>query len=94
VTYSEIRQSVIGSQELIAYPNPTSNKLYIEMLSMNSSDGTFQIFNTLGKLMINQKYEKDQNRYEVDMNYLPTGTFILRVLNDEGVSRTVKINKE
>ena len=95
VTYSDIRQTVIGAQNsgLITYPNPTSNKLYIEMLSTNASDGTIQIFNALGKLIINQKFEKNQSRYEVDMSTLPSGNFILRVLNDEGVSETTKINK-
>ena len=95
VSYSDIRQTIIATQqgELITYPNPTANKLYVELLSATSLDGTIDVFNAIGKLMVHQNFDKGQSRYEIDMSNLAPGTFILKITTADGETQTAKVNK-
>jgi Secretion system C-terminal sorting domain len=96
VSYSSIQQTIIfinGGDPVMAYPNPVNNKLFVEVLEGQSNEGTIEVYNTFGQLVNTQQYTKDQVRYEVDTDGLPMGTYIVKIRQNDGTVKSVKINK-
>ncbi|NVK52124.1 MAG: T9SS type A sorting domain-containing protein [Flavobacteriaceae bacterium] len=77
-------------KSVMVYPNPTSNKITINLKS--SSKGEFRVFNLQGQLV---QYEKanEINNKSIDISKLSNGTYFVR-LNIEGGIVTKKIIKE
>lgn len=72
------------------YPNPTSDMIQIMMENSQPIDG-FSVYDVLGK-EYEVKLTKLQNRYEVNLKDLPSGTYVL-VIDSQGKQIIRQIQK-
>jgi len=70
------------NSELDVYPNPSTGILKIT----NANNADIQIINQLGQVVLNINNAKDLNL--VDLNDMPNGTYIVKVIHNETVSTT------
>jgi hypothetical protein len=63
------------------YPNPVRNNLTIKFKS-NYSSINVQLFNMLGQIVVNNKYN-NTDRIDIWLNNLPAAIYILKVLYDD-----------
>jgi len=73
------------------YPNPTSDKVFLvgdDAVKLEE----VAIYNTIGKMVLHQQFSF-ASKAEVDISYLPAGSYIVRMKTDKGdVSRPIQIN--
>ena len=60
------------------YPNPTSNKVYIEGNRLRK----IEVFNALGVLVVSEKVS--DSHIEIDLQHLPAGIYCLRIYSEDG----------
>ena len=96
ISFSEMRQTLLhnGNETAMAYPNPVNSKIYVELTDVEKAAGTIEVYNIQGILVSTQKFSTDQIRYEVDMTTLPVGNYYLKVIQDDGTIKAVKVNKQ
>lgn len=73
------------------YPNPTSDKVYIENPNTIRID-KIKVFNMLGKV-VQEKNNINQNQTNMDLSELATGTYIVQILTQDAqkfVKRVIK----
>lgn len=77
------------SRELIAYPNPFSEILKVELPGMA---GRIHLYNNLGKEVRNESVTN--NEVILDLQYLPKGEYLIKILTNEDVlvKKVLKIN--
>jgi hypothetical protein len=61
--------------DILIYPNPTNDKLFIQGLSSSSR---VSIYNVLGKLVLSQTISK-----EIDVKQLSKGIYILKIADEQ-----------
>ena len=96
ISYTAAKKTVIyinGGEPVMAYPNPVNNQLFVEVLDVENTEGVIEIYNSNGTMLKSQNFNKDQVRYEINMAGLPVGNYILRVLQADGTSRSIKVSK-
>ncbi len=75
--------SIAGEQaKPTIYPNPATDKIYIETPDENSVDATICIYDGMGRLMLRQDATKNKN--EIDIGSLPSGVYHAVYSNDAG----------
>ena len=67
-------------ENLILYPNPTNDLLRLNN-ALELNDAIYTIFTMEGKLVVNQRLSGDS----IDVNYLSSGNYILRILNNGAI---------
>lgn len=76
------------------YPNPTSDMLNLEVNLEESGSGSLQIFGNDGRLFHNENINifSGKNNYSVDIGYLPSGTYLARIMtgNKAGIKLFIK----
>ncbi|MDD2412854.1 MAG: T9SS type A sorting domain-containing protein [Bacteroidales bacterium] len=77
---------------LLAYPNPVSNELTIDLSGMKSLNGTLRILNIEGKVM-KTKVVSSSNIVMFDMSQLPMGFYFCQYNNGIEI-KTVEIIKQ
>ena len=88
---NEVFTTVPGvfNDEIRVYPNPVKDKLFIESGDYKLS--TIQIFDNLGRLLIDQQNKKsEQKTTTLDMSGLDPGIYQLK-FNQEGIKRSTPI---
>ncbi len=70
-----------GDESLSVYPNPFDQTLTVEYEAVNSSDGSIEVFDLMGKKVYHQNVSLSQglNKTSLTMNDLPAGTYLLRL---------------
>ncbi|MBE9467391.1 MAG: C10 family peptidase [Bacteroidetes bacterium] len=96
VTFSDYANGINDKtihNNLKYYPNPVSDKLYVELNNINLKVNTIQIFNTMAKYYI-VDYSLNGNTMEIDVKNLPPDIYVLRVnFNNQYVTHTfIKVN--
>jgi len=85
VDYTSLLESELNP--LFVYPNPSNGSIYLnESVNENSK---ILIFDLLG----NNILEADFNKQEINLDDLPKGNYILKLLRDENVVGTTTIMK-
>lgn len=85
-------QKDFDSKSLLAYPNPVSNELTIDLSGMKSLNGTLRILNIEGKVMKTQVVSSS-TIVMFDMSQLPMGIYFCQYNNGIEI-KTVKIIKQ
>ncbi|NJN33615.1 MAG: T9SS type A sorting domain-containing protein [Saprospiraceae bacterium] len=96
VRMSEVKKTIIfvkGNESALVYPNPVGDQLFVELLEVENTEGSIEVYNTFGQLIKTERFGKDQSRYEVNTSDMPTGTYILRILPASGTSSAIKVFK-
>jgi len=76
---------------VIVYPNPTKDELYIKRNNNFSDVLTIDIFDISGKTVFKNKISKEESK--INIHSLPTGLYFLKVSSKEN-SNTIKIIKK
>lgn len=77
------------SVEFIIYPNPTTDLLFIKNKNLEFS---YQMFDDLGRLLLqNNQLSSDA---QLDLSFLSTGNYFLKIETIEKKSKTFKIIKK
>ncbi len=92
---TEAKKVLMGQsgQSVLTYPNPAQGSIFVEVLDADNAEGTIQIYNHIGRLVMTQRFTSDQMRYQVNTDNLPSGTYILKIRRNDGDVKSVKITK-
>jgi hypothetical protein len=77
--------------DLRAYPNPMKNELTLNIGNYNNENLTYQLYDILGKLL-ESKQVIGKNTI-IGMQYLPSSTYLLNVLENKALIKTFRIVK-
>lgn len=90
-TFTLTDASQLNSEsEIIAYPIPVKNILTIVLNQKLENDATIQLYNTIGRLVVNDKIKSNKQTFNISK--LPSGLYLLKVSNSNKstVKRIVK----
>jgi hypothetical protein len=95
-TYTDIKNVRLSNKEnlITAYPNPIREFTNIQLEMANADDVRMSLLNADGKILqdFSLKLAKGINIRKIDMNNLPTGNYVLKVLVGEKME-TIKLIK-
>ena len=66
---------------IVAYPNPTNNKLNITHNSMTNENLTITIYDFNGRTLIKNQLMEQEN--EINMQYLPSALYEIKITNSK-----------
>ena len=74
-------------ESLFLFPNPATNELYVEVYFKNYSSFTIEVLDLFGKKHLDLKVaETLGGKYDVNIQNLPNGTYLLNIRSEKGVS--------
>ena len=80
-------------QDLSLFPNPTTNRFYLQASFLKVEDLTLTLFNILGKRVHIENFKTRNLSWSFDVQHLPKGVYLLQLKNREGqVSRRVVVD--
>jgi len=77
-----INSNVLNNKiELLAYPNPIKNKLTVDFMLSEKSNGSITLLNSLGQVayVLNQAFEKGENKLNLPTENLNAGVYFLQI---------------
>ncbi|RLA18403.1 MAG: hypothetical protein DRQ62_13620 [Gammaproteobacteria bacterium] len=80
-----------SSEHFVVYPNPTDGKLSIEFDNIQGSL-TARLFSLTGQLIMNRNFQ-NMNSFQLEIN-VPSGMYILEVIDGKGKKAAIRILKE
>ncbi|MBP9794283.1 MAG: T9SS type A sorting domain-containing protein [Flavobacterium sp.] len=80
------------SLELSVYPNPTTDKIYLQVKESDFESLQYQLFDMNGRLIENNKIHDSLTT--VQMDKYPVAIYLLKVIDKEKVVKTFKIIKK
>jgi hypothetical protein len=69
--------NLINSQNILIYPNPAHNQIFVKTNSISSN--SFEIFNMTGKLVKKGKFESN---HPISISDIPKGLYIIKINNE------------
>ncbi len=82
---TNIRYVNTGKPDLIAYPNPAIDDVRIDFFNLPSSVYTLKIYNILGIVVMEKKYNISGDRSEkISLTNLRKGTYLYSLISDNG----------
>lgn len=101
--FQQSDDNVVGIAEplldvkLTAFPNPTADKVFVQVQGATSQGFSVTVFNAMGQrveVQISQNSLADAERYELDFSALASAQYYVLVSNAENTfSKTIQINK-
>jgi len=83
-------EQAFSSLEMKVFPNPVQNRRFTLELS-NQVLSEIRITNIAGIQVFQKKFTTPVNRYQVLLDQIPDGIYLLRVTSGENLSRTTKL---
>ncbi len=78
---------------LIVYPNPAQDKLYIELGAIENNQVDIQVYDIVGK-SISSSFTKEEHHIEVDLNACNNGFYMVKIsIGESTVTRKILIQK-
>ena len=80
--------------EIIAYPNPASDHIYLKVdhKDFYNSNYSYQLYNLNGKLIQSGGIESSKTR--ISFTNLTTGTYIIKVFDGKQEAKSIKVIKQ
>lgn len=72
-----------GIGELVVYPNPVSNHLFVTYNNVEQISAYFEIINLMGEQMYSSNFNSNSTA-EVDLDGLSAGGYIIRIITEKG----------
>ncbi len=81
---------------LIVYPNPSSDKVYLQLGAVDGIPVSIQVLTLTGERLFARQIERPlQNSIEeIDMSYYSPGIYLLRIANANGYVKTIKLVRQ
>ena len=83
-----INENEMSQNNLSIYPNPFTNKIYVNGVKEKS---TIEVFDAIGKVVFSSIIKPEEN--SVNLSIPASGIYILRITNDNGDYKSFKIVK-
>jgi hypothetical protein len=89
-------KSVLGTSDvenmnsIKIFPNPTKDKITISNVA-NKNINNVQVYSVLGKLVDNQNIKENIESVHLNLDYLDSGIYLLKINTVEGRSKTQKL---
>ncbi|MCB0692341.1 MAG: T9SS type A sorting domain-containing protein, partial [Saprospiraceae bacterium] len=89
-------EMALGTRDLVEriFPNPTSNSITVDFVSISDQVITVELFDITGKIIYQEKYGVNigSNKLNLDMSQLSSGVYMLRLesYNNAEVHRITK----
>ncbi|HMO60833.1 MAG TPA: endonuclease [Ferruginibacter sp.] len=64
-----------NNTDIILYPNPATNTVFIELKNGFTQSGTLQVIDVAGRTMLQQNINAGQNKIQADVHRLPAGRY-------------------
>lgn len=77
---------------MVAYPNPTTNYLNLQIKNYNGEELTFQLYDMLGRVINQNRITGNSTR--IQMSGLPTATYLLSVKSGDKQVKEFRIIKK
>ena len=68
--------------EINVFPNPANHTLSIDIDGLPQEATTFELFDAAGRQVLRREQEAGNGVNSLDVSQLPTGTYLLRIIND------------
>jgi hypothetical protein len=91
-TLSTNETSTSTEKDILLYPNPFKDYLYLDFTTRNFKDSEYQLFDAQGKLIKRDKIT--QSKSEFDFSFLPSAMYIIRINQNGENLKTFKIIKK
>jgi hypothetical protein len=79
-------------EEVTFYPNPTSDKMFLEFKTHIYTQGEMKLVNLNGQTVLQQRIEATAgNRTTLNLQGLPAGLYLLQLQSREGQSRMLRV---
>ncbi|KSA15229.1 T9SS type A sorting domain-containing protein [Maribacter dokdonensis] len=78
--------------EIVAYPNPVTNKLFLSLGDLNIENISYSIFDFGGKLIQNEVLENALN--EISFEIVTSGLYVIVIYQNDEVLKSLKIIKK
>lgn len=81
---------------LKAYPNPVQDEVILEVLAPQSGPATFHVLDLAGRARQSRSESLTEGRNEVEfrLGKLPSGMYLIRVLDGQSNQAAVRVSKE
>jgi len=89
----EIVEEELDPDQLVAYPNPVVNKVYLSMKDIENYK-LIQLYDFTGRVHAITSIDKRADLLEIEMAQLSSGNYFIRVIMEDDSSRVVQIIKE
>lgn len=89
----EIVEEELDPDQLVAYPNPVVNKVYLSMKDIENYK-LIQLYDFTGRVHAITSIDKRADLLEIEMAQLSAGNYFIRVIMEDDSSRVVQIIKE
>lgn len=86
----ELNKDLLNDNEIVLYPNPSSNQITID--SKNSNINSIKVIGLDGKIMIN-KQMMNVSSIDIDIDHLEKGVYIVEIETIQNVRETKKLIK-
>jgi hypothetical protein len=85
----------VASNDVIIYPNPVVSNFSIDLVANSDEKLILSVLDIQGKILKTQVLQtlKGTNRFEIDIESLSTGIYIVRLANENGTYKVFKIDK-
>jgi Secretion system C-terminal sorting domain len=76
---------------LLAYPNPTTDFLYLTVTQVDYKNLSYQLFDINGRLLAHKKLENNSSK--ITMKQFPSAMYFLKIFDNQKLVRLFKIIK-
>lgn len=76
-------------------PNPVAGELTVSMLQTADQTGTLFVVNLAGQILLEQDFnaEEGYNNFDISMNSLPSGVYMLKIAGNSGENESIQFVK-
>jgi hypothetical protein len=79
---------------LYVYPNPSSDRLYVNFNELKETPNSMKLFNSLGQVCFESNMPLQTNQNGIDVSQLSAGSYTLQIMFDNGtVNKKVVVKK-
>lgn len=68
-----------SARQFLIYPNPTGGIFQIDFIEGLFEEIQIQLFDLLGRLVINEKLQSSQTKSTINMSSFPSGTYYIKI---------------
>ncbi|MFP4365930.1 MAG: YDG domain-containing protein, partial [Bacteroidales bacterium] len=90
-TSINLPDNVAPEDDVVFYPNPASDYLFIQFSMDLSEDHILEVFNSSGNIVLSDILNRGRSNYEANIRDLPRGIYFFRVRNNNGILSTARV---
>ncbi len=83
LTTTGIKENTIEESQITIYPNPATDKIFVNFNSKEYSWYMLEIFDLIGSKKILQKIDKPSKKIVIEINDLESGIYLLHLKSDK-----------